>query len=349
MRVGPERATLAKAADRWLAPLSQLVAAQLGPRVETADAMTTVVRPGGLGDLVCATIALEEIGTRPTSVHWVIEERAMPWALHLGLPHTIIDRRLLRRASRPQASTVLDLEQRFGLSRAIARTLAPRTATVIGFHTNRGGRRGDGTVPYDARDEHEVIAFSRLFRAAGLGSKDLRGSPLRARKTPASGAPVVALAGTQAPSRRLSAHDWSSLIRRALSDDVVITAAPIDMPLARAVQAELGRGATIAPAGFEHVVDAIATAPRVLTIDGGMVHVASYFGTPTTAIFTSGRDKKWRPLAIDSELLMNSRLSCRPCTVFGQTPRCPHAYVCCRIEDLRRVGPMEAEATNSPG
>jgi ADP-heptose:LPS heptosyltransferase len=86
---------------------------------------------------------------------------------------------------------------------------------------------------------------------------------------------------------------------------------------------------------FPSVIDTIRSAHRVLTIDGGMVHVAGYFGVPADVIFTAGRDRKWAPLAAGSRVYARTDLPCRPCTLWGQVPSCPIAYECTKLD--RRV------------
>jgi len=53
---------------------------------------------------------------------------------------------------------------------------------------------------------------------------------------------------------------------------------------------------------------------------------------PTMAIYTSGREQKWRPLALSSASLKRSDLACQPCALFGQVPPCPNHYACKEID-----------------
>jgi ADP-heptose:LPS heptosyltransferase len=91
-------------------------------------------------------------------------------------------------------------------------------------------------------------------------------------------------------------------------------------------QAELFHG------NFSQLCDRIASSEEVLTIDSGFLHIASYYGVPTTGIFTSGRERKWASLARDSSIVRRNDLACQPCTWFGQVPVCAHNFAC---KDLR--------------
>jgi ADP-heptose:LPS heptosyltransferase len=77
-------------------------------------------------------------------------------------------------------------------------------------------------------------------------------------------------------------------------------------------------------------------------MDGGPVHIASYYGTPARTIFTSGREGKWAPLAEGSEIVRTRDLWCQPCTLFGQTPPTRNALACHRLDPVADVRPSPA-------
>ena len=149
---------------------------------------------------------------------------------------------------------------------------------------------------------------------------------------------MVLIAGRQSPSRRLDLDAWTSLIskwhqRRAF----FIAAAPEDADFARQLRSRFEGHASLFTGSFEELCNQIARSEEVLTMDGGAVHIASYFGVPTLAIFTSGRDRKWHPLGEGSRILRRHDLSCQPCTKFGQVPPCPFDYACLKLEDVETM------------
>ena len=97
--------------------------------------------------------------------------------------------------------------------------------------------------------------------------------------------------------------------------------------------------------------DLIRASEEVLTVDGGFLHIASYYGVPVTGLFTSGRDRKWAALSPGSRVVRRDDLPCRPCTWFGQVPHCTHNFVCKELDfaaHLRSIDPHGAPAAN-PG
>ena len=114
---------------------------------------------------------------------------------------------------------------------------------------------------------------------------------------------------------------------------VTIAAAPVNRDFARGLAATLP-GARVVEDNFGALCDRIARAEAVFSVDGGMVHMASYFGVPTTAVFTSGRSAKWAPLGEGSVVVRRHDLACQPCTLWGQTPPCPYEFACKRMTGL---------------
>lgn len=287
-----------------------------------------------MGDLVCLDIALQEAGLRPGDVDLLIERRSAAWARHRGHRHAAYDDGMGRivRALAGSYRLVIDTEQRFGLSGAFARALMAPGGSLAGFSTSRAARRTDLRVPYDPDQEHETVAFSRLL-AAALGTPALDAPPVRPRRRPPTGPPLVGIAGLQSPSRRLTQARWAELVDRwARGRRVEISAAPADREFALGLADSVSVPATVIDGDFADVCSVVAAAEEVLSMDGGLVHVASYAGTPTTALFTSGRSGKWAPLAAGSRIVRRHGLDCQPCTLFGQTPPCPHGHACHALE-----------------
>jgi hypothetical protein len=302
-----------------------------------------------MGDLICAIMALENLNLNPCDFFWVIERRSASWAQYLGLSYFCYDQEsVMALACWPAAfEQVINTEQFFGLSQGFALALKRPKGMLTCFSTNRCSRYADLTVEYDWKDAHEVLEFERLFAAAlripldasQSNPKSFAGSgsdlPPRQRKRPSQGQAIVCLAGLQSPSRRLNIKRWHELIERWSSSEkgtFLLACAPEDRLFAIELASLLKGKAILFEGSFNELCDRLAVAERLLTMDGGMVHVASYFGVPTTALFTSGRDRKWAPLAKDSRIVKAQGLECQPCTRFGQTPACPYSFKCHELD-----------------
>ena len=313
-------------------------------RRRSTDPRPFIVRPGGLGDLIMCQIALEALGHDPRSVLWLIERRSAVWAERQGLPYLAYDDGLpsvLRKVA-GRHKVVVNTEQHFGLSQAVAGAAVAAGGDCWVLDTNRAAHTARRTVAYDAYVEHEIRTMARLF-AASLGG-DPDGFALERRRAhPSDGTLLVAISGRQSATRSLALDRWIEHVEAwADARPVVVAAAPVDAGFADQLATRLGKGrARRFAGGFDELCDAIEGADAVLTVDGGPVHLASYAGTPVRAIFTGGRDRKWAPLAVGSQIarLPDGALACQPCTLFGQTPPCPHGLACHRMDAARDVRP----------
>ncbi len=278
---------------------------------------------------MAATAAVEAHGLDPHDFSWLIEERSMVWASYFGLSHRCYDHAPLNDwlTHLGTYEIVINLEQRYGLSAALALTLTSKQGKLVGFSTNRGKAAFTHVVPYDSLDRHEVSAFADAF-AIALDLTSVEIQP-RTRMLDAGGYTLIAIAGTGQPSRNWTAREWVRIIERFASDRrIVIVSAPADEPIAIEIANSMKRDCSTMSGSWALVCDAVARADRVLTVDGGMVHVASYFGVPVDAIFTAGRHAKWAPWSAGSKVIRRTDLACQPCTLFGIAPQCGYAYEC---------------------
>ena len=332
-----------KQLDRWASPLGAIAGSVIARLFwwRKPDPRTLIVRPGGMGDLILLCVACEEAGLPLEGFVWLIERRSEVWARHLKLDYLCYDGGMVgvlwKIAGRFQ--TVINSEQRFGLSQAVALAARARRGRLIGFDTNVAGGWADRPVAYDADSEHEVTEFSRLLEAV------FETPPVKAerrRHRPATGLRMVGLSGLQSEHRAFSLEDWARFVEEwAGSDQFQIAGSPADRELALALAARFPRQAVLFDGNFEALCDQIAASREVFTVDGGFVHMASYYGVPVTALFTSGRDRKWAPLGAGSSVVRRHDLACQPCTWFGQVPACPNHYACKELslsEELVKLG-----------
>jgi ADP-heptose:LPS heptosyltransferase len=298
---------------------------------------TLIIRPGGMGDFICADIALQELGLDARNFTWLIETRSRPWARFRKLPHVCYDEKQRDALSRVMSrfSLVINTEQLFGLSQAYALACRAKRARVASFRTNRGSSWSHVRVPYNWKNAHETVEFARLFAAALDLQTDMGPRLPRPRVEPASAPPLVLIAGRQSPSRRLSLEAWTELVARWHQDrSFLIASAPEDAEFAGQIARHFEGQASLFAGSFDELCGQIARSEELFTMDGGGVHIASYFGVPTLALFTSGRDRKWHPLGEGSRILRRHDLTCQPCTKFGQVPPCPYGYACRKLEDI---------------
>jgi len=290
-----------------------------------------------MGDLICADIALEELGLDPRRFTWLIEARSKPWAEYRRLNYFCYDIDPLQTLKQmwSRHDLVINTEQLFGLTQAYAMLALRKGGDLVSFETNRGSRWSGLVVPYDWRDEHETVAFARLFARALDHPYVERGTLQRARLHPSDAPPLVLIAGRQSPSRNLSLETWVTLIAAAYPGrPFLIAAAPEDADFAEKIADRFPGLARRFSRSFGELCEQIARSEELFTMDGGGVHIASFFGVPTLALFTSGRDRKWHPLGFGSRLIRRNDLACQPCTRFGQVPPCAHQFACLRLEGL---------------
>lgn len=300
-------------------------------RIKGSSGRGVILRPGGMGDLICSCIALERLALDPASFFWVIERRSRLWATYLKLPHLCYDELASLAgliAKLGSCSLVINSEQRFGLSQALALALRKIGGRVFSFDTNRGSAFADVRVPYDWNQGHEVREFERLFRRA-LHLPQTHNPLARSRLRRSAGHLVFGISGADSASRSLELDQWREIIGSWVGmKKFWIAAAPVDGIVARGLAERFPGQAYIFSRTFGELCEFIASAQEMLVMDGGMSHIASYFGIPSTVIFTSGRHSKWAPLGEDSWVVKRQDLLCQPCTVFGQTPPCPYRYRC---------------------
>ena len=303
-------------------------------------AKTLILRPGGMGDFICADIAMQELGLDARDFTWVIEMRSRPWARFRQLPHVCYDEKPREALSRIMGhySLVINTEQRFGLAEAYAMACRAKRGRLASFTTNRGSLWSHVKVSYDWKDRHETVEFARLF-AAALDLPEVTKPRLpRTRLEPLSAPPLVLIAGQQSPSRRLTLDAWTALISKwHQKRPFHIAASPEDADLAGQLARRFDSLASPFSGSFDELCGQIARSEEIFTMDGGGVHIASFFGVSTLAIFTSGRDRKWHPLGEGSRILRRHDLACQPCTRFGQVPPCPYRYACLKLEDVEPV------------
>lgn len=321
-----DRLSLIRAVDQLCWPAALVVARLLAKIPRRRHEMPVILRPGGMGDLICLQMALESLGLRPESFLWIIEKRSLPWAKRMDLPYAVIGPKLLLNVGRHQR--VVNSEQHYGVSQIIAISLAGRRRDVTAFSTVRGANIATKICPYNPTHTHEVESFVRLLMVA----EDMVGvnpTIVRPREFEDGGDLVVALGGGHAESRSLDLGQWTEILRKwAGQRPFVIVSGPVEREVAEQLVVTFGGQARHEAGDFDRNCEVIGRASRVLTMDGGLTHVASYLGVPTDTLFTSGRELLWMPLSPGSRAFLDGNVPCRPCTMFGHTPSCAMEFRC---------------------
>ena len=187
-----------KAIDRVLTPAAVATGrgiATIARRRRPITDRLLVLRPGGMGDLIAAQIAVERLGRDPCrDVRWVVERRSAAWARLQELDYLVYDEHpaAVLRALAGRYALVVNTEQRFGLSHALARAAVAGGGRLLAPSTNRAARSAE-SVRYDPYDEHETVAFGRLFAAAWNIGPSFDQPAVRPRTTPSDGTLLVAI------------------------------------------------------------------------------------------------------------------------------------------------------------
>jgi ADP-heptose:LPS heptosyltransferase len=136
-------------------------------------------------------------------------------------------------------------------------------------------------------------------------------------------------------SRKMPADEWTAVISKWHRDrSFLITGAKEDGEFVNGIAARFPKLATRLAGSFDEQCDQISWSEELLAMEGSAVQIASFFGVPTTAIFTSGRVLKWHPLGEGSRVLRRRDLPCQPCEKMGQLPPCGHHHACLKVADL---------------
>ena len=301
--------SLLKAADHVATPVASPLAKALNlPYLfRRPEQRPLILRPGGMGDLILVCIAAEELGIDLHKPRWLIERRSVVWAKHLGLDYLCYDNSYLAmlRSIAGRFSKVINTEQLYGLSQAAALLSRGRNGKVFSFSTNRAASWSDFQIPYDPDEAHESVEFRRLLSAALLPGKPVRADVVpRERLHPGTETPIVGLGGLQTISRAFSLNSGSSSSATGLrKGHFALACSGVDLPFGRQLIERFGDQAELFHGNFSQLCDRIARSEEVLTIDSGFLHIASYYGVPTTGIFTSGRERKWASLARHSSMV----------------------------------------------
>ena len=291
-----------------------------------------VVRPGGMGDLILLTLALELYDPNfRENYFFIIETRSEPWARFLNLKYSVYtDYRNFWKL--PRFKKTYNTEQRYGLAALYSAIFTDRVfsgKTLFQFESNRFGFWGK-SVPYDACTTPETSSFAKLIFDKNLGDFNTL------RTAPSNSQFVFFLGGTFSLGRNLDAQEWADIIQAWNADKPLIAiSAPEEKAKLKEIVSLCKRKITIQEfPNFNEVAVFLRGCEKVLTVDSGALHLCSYFGVSTDSVFTNGRFLKWKPLAGRSRVL-KTELPCQSCVLFGHEPPCKINYQCNHLKGIQ--------------
>ncbi len=288
------------------------------PRKHGAPGAVTIIRPGGLGDLVVLTRALLQLGVSLNRVTWVVERRNSVWLDYLHVPHLSYDTFSgLVKLSQLATTNVINTEQYHGLAAVCARWLARSDCKVIGFAGHRRADLQDESVSHTPATEHELSAFTRLLNDAFTlvrfmpngSSSSVATAPLITPLLTAEIDPdkaVIGLGGSYAEDKALTTLQWQAIVHKAQADykTVLLLGSQRELPLSKllttartaSLQNLVGR------IPFAETVNHLRSAGRFFGVDGGLMHIADFFEVPSSVVFPRDNVSQWRPLTPGSIL-----------------------------------------------
>lgn len=301
--------------------------------VQTSSYKYIIVRPGGLGDLVCLTKSMKNLDLLQNSCLFIIERRSEVWAKHLNLEYLCYDKSMdIKKILKSRGEVYINSEQHYGLSNIIYYfTGSYKSKETIGFVTNKSARLYSKQIDYSSKFNSEVSEFSKLLFFSS--HVELPPNSRAKSTTNYSNLPIVALSGTIEPTRNVGPELWIKLIDVCIpSGTFHLVFTDAETKLGESLLKHYNERALCKKTGFNELMVILKQTPFVVTMDGGFVHMASYYDIKTYAMFTSGDHIKWQPGKNGSKIFKNFEAPCSPCVVFGKVPPCPNSLICWRID-----------------
>lgn len=232
-----------------------------------------VLRALGLGDLLTAVPALRGL------------RRAFPGAeITLAAPSWLAD-----------AVARIDAIDRLLPTEALARIDYDRPDLAVNLH-GRGPQSVERLMATRPRrlithdewhaDRHEVLRWCDLLGRHGIPCDP---DNLRLRPVGPRTARIVIHPGASHGARRWPVDRFARVVRELDGHDVVVTASPPELDLARQVVPEPVCGS------LAGLLDLVATARLVVCGDTGVAHVATAYGTPSVLLFGPVSPRLWGP------------------------------------------------------
>jgi ADP-heptose:LPS heptosyltransferase len=250
-----------------------------------------VLRALGLGDLLTAVPALRGLRRAQPSARITL---AMPTALAdlallSGAVDEVVDAAPLAPLdpSLSGADLAVNLHGRGPQSTALL--AATRPARLVAY----------GVTSTWRDDEHEVDRWCRLLVEAGVPTTPGDLSLPRPAVPPLADGAVLVHAGAALPSRLWPLERWAEVARGlARHSPVLLTGGPSERDRAEQVAALAGLPDPAVVAGRTSPLELaalVAAARLVVSVDTGVAHLATAYGTPSVVLFGPTDPARWGP------------------------------------------------------
>ncbi len=305
-----------------------------------------IVRPGGIGDAVLLIPSLKFFKTTMPKVKIDILCEPRNREIFMGLPwvESVLSYRNMKDIlymTKNRYEIVFDTEQSHFLSAVFVAQF--RHSFKVGFSTNGRENIYDLAIRYH-HDQYEMGSFFRLFRAT------MENWPARMSLEPPYFCPE--------PEEKTKVDKLISGIKRPIA--CIFPGASIKQrhwPVTRWIKVaenlwEKGFGVVVlggkneCTTTFEiaeytccpvmnmcgrlslsETAILFKKASFLISTDSGILHLGVLSELPTISLFGPGIAKKWGPRG-KKHIILNKKLSCSPCTRFGETPPCPSGGKC---------------------
>jgi len=198
----------------------------------------------------------------------------------------------------------------------------------VGFRTPGQHRHYvyDLVVDHDAR-RHEIDNYRQLLRAIGVATG--RGPSLSVVPGPPTRRIVAHMfsGGSRATLKEWPEDRWVEALGRLLGEtdgEVVLTGSTVDRERAERVRARVGSDRLLDAAGDLDLGAAarmVASSSLVVSVDTGMLHLASALGVNLVALHGPTAPGRWGPLNANAVAIFKPR-DCAPCLSLGFESRC---------------------------
>ena len=253
-----------------------------------------VLRALGLGDLLTAVPALRALRRAHPSARITLAAPAplSGLALLTGAVDDVVDTAPLAPLDRSlhAPDLAVNLHGRGPQSTALLRATSPQALLAYGV-----------TSTWRA-DEHEVVRWCRLLDEAGLPADPTDLALPRPPADPAVEGAVLVHPGAAQPSRRWPVDRWAAVVGglRDRGAAVVLTGGPTERPRALEVAAGAGLPDSAVLAGRTDPLELaalVASARLLVSVDTGVAHLATAYGTSSVVLFGPTDPALWGPPA----------------------------------------------------
>ena len=305
-----------------------------------------IIRPGGIGDavLLIPSLKILKINMPDVQVDVLCEPRNR--GIFIGLPW--VDRILSYKnmkdmlyIAKNHYEIVFDTEQSHFLSAVFVSQF--KNSLKAGFATNGRERVYDMAIQYH-QNQYEMNSFFRLFKSGIKKWPDLlpwdppffSAMPDEKAKidrlTQGITKPIACIfSGASIKQRHWPVKRWISLAEhlREKGFHVILLGGKAEHDIAFEIEYNTCYPVTnlCCRLSLSETAALFRKVTILISTDSGILHLGVLSGVPTISLFGPGISEKWGPKG-KKHIILNKKLSCSPCTRFGETPPCSSGGKC---------------------